>query len=77
MTDEKVTIELSQDEALVLFSWLSRLNESDGGSFEDQAEERVLWDVEAMLEKSLVAPLAENYEELLAAARSNVRDSEE
>jgi hypothetical protein len=30
-----------------------------------------------MLEKSLVAPLAENYEELLAAARSNVRDSEE
>lgn len=45
--------------------------------FEDQAEQRVLWDLEAALEKHLTEPLKSDYRERLEAARSRVRDSEE
>ena len=79
MTSEKVTLELSRDEALVLFEWLTRFNksESERGTFEDQAEQRVLWDIEGMLESTLVEPLDPNYDELLEAARAKVRDTDE
>jgi hypothetical protein len=73
----KVTLELSGEQALVFFEWLSRFNATEGRRFEDQAEERVLWDIEAMLESTLVAPFDAHYAELLAKARSVVRDSEE
>ena len=70
----KVCLELSPDEALVLFEWLSRFNETGDTKLEDQAEQRVLWDLEAMLQSKLVAPLDPAYHELLARARANVRD---
>lgn len=77
MPIEKVLLELSRDEAIVLFDWLSRFNRSANESFSDQAEQRVLWDLEAALESHLAEPFAENYDEVLAAARSRVRDSQE
>ena len=55
--EQSVILTLSGDEALVLFDWLAR--SSDTGvpaPFVDQAEARVLWHVEAVLERSLVAP---------------------
>jgi hypothetical protein len=69
-----VKIELTSDEALVLYDWLTRFNQRADTDFADQAEERVLFDLEAMLEKALVAPLQSDYPALLAQARSNVRD---
>lgn len=69
-----VRIEFSEDEALVLFEWLSRENETRTLALQDQAEERVLWDLLARLEKDLGAPLAPGYEERLASARTAVRD---
>lgn len=77
MSRPKVMLELSDDEALVLFDWLRRFNHSETKSFEDQAEQRVLWDIESMLEAALVEPLDANYDILLAAARARVRDSED
>jgi hypothetical protein len=77
MEQRKVTLELSPEQALVLFEWLSKFNASEGRRFEDQAEERVLWDIEAMLESTLVEPFDAPYEELLAKARAAVRDPEE
>ena len=74
---DTVTIQLTPDEALVMFDWLSRFNESGDGTFRDQAEQRVLWDVHAALESSLVAPLDPQYDQLLAAARDQVRDEGE
>ena len=76
-----MVIELSEDEALVLDSWLSRFNsqELENGDvriFEDQAEQRVLWDIECMLERQLAAPLAADYLDQLAAARAAVRDED-
>jgi hypothetical protein len=43
VSDSKVTIELTNDEALVLFDWIARFNKSENDStFPDQAEQRVL-----------------------------------
>ncbi len=77
MADNKVHLELTREEAIVFFEWLARFNKADDARFEDQAEQRVLWDIEAMLETTLVEPLESSYGELLARARAAVRDSEE
>jgi hypothetical protein len=69
-----VSIELTPAVALVLFEFLSRFSNEDVLRLEDQAEERVLWDLCASLESVLVEPFAENYKELLERARVGVRD---
>ena len=71
---EDVTLTLSRDEALVLFDWLHRFNSGEGHRFEDQAEQRVLWNLEASFESTLAEPFNPAYGEILAAARSRVRD---
>lgn len=72
-----ITLELSQEEALVLLSWLSKFNEKEIPElFEDQAEERVLWDLEAMLEKQVESIFNSDYDKILANARALVRDTE-
>lgn len=70
---KKISIEMSQAEALVLFEWLARNDKVQRLQIEDEAEERVLWLLEAQLERQLVEPLAGNYSELLASARTLVR----
>jgi hypothetical protein len=74
MQSKRVKIELTSDEALMLYDWLTRFNQRADTDFADQAEERVLFDLEAMLEKVLVAPLQSDYADLLVQARSHVRD---
>ena len=72
---DKVSIELSNEEALVLLNWLFRFNEGDNPDlFEDQSEERILWDLEASLEKITSATFEKNYSEVLERAREKVRD---
>ena len=77
MADEQVDFKLSRDEAIVFFDWLARFNKATNHTFADQAEQRVLWDIEAALESKLTEPFASNYDELLAAARNRVRDPQE
>ena len=74
MQSTQVKLELTSHEALVLYDWLTRFNQRDDADFADQAEERVLFDLEALLEKALVAPLQSNYAARVAQARSHVRD---
>jgi hypothetical protein len=74
MADERVSVELTSSEALVLFEFLSRFSNDDILRIEDQAEERVLWNLCASLESILAAPFADNYRDLLATARGEVRD---
>lgn len=69
-----VTLELTNEEALVLFDWLARSTGGKPAAFVDQAEQRVLWDIESMLESVLVAPISPDYNSQLAAAREAVRD---
>ena len=77
MDPRTVSIELRSTEALVLFSWLSRFNENGDAAFEDQAEERALWNLEAALEKVLVTPLQGDFQAALGDAREDVRDPAE
>ncbi|MGH8892475.1 MAG: hypothetical protein ACRDWY_04090 [Actinomycetes bacterium] len=74
MATERVNIDLTNDEALVLLEWLNRFNRREDVEFDDQAEQRVLWDVEASLEAALTEPFSSDYDRLLADARDRVRD---
>lgn len=71
-------IELTKDEAIVLFDFLSRNNEEDGFKtlLKDQAEERMLWDLESLLEEGLDDVFQSDYEGVLKKAREAVRDKE-
>lgn len=75
--DDEISIRLSRDQALVLFDWLARTSAADlPTAFEDPAEQRALWDLEASLESVLAEPLREEYRELVEAARGRLRDAE-
>ncbi|MFK7739921.1 MAG: hypothetical protein AB8H80_06320 [Planctomycetota bacterium] len=72
-----IQVQLESDEALVLFEFLRRFCDSDRLSVEDQAEERVLWDLLAMLEQQCPpSGGGGEYGDRLAAARSAVRDQD-
>ena len=75
MAAKEVNIEVTNDEAIVLFEFLARFNESDDlNRFEDQSEQRVLWDIECILEKELSEPFRSDYKEILKKSRETVRD---
>lgn len=72
----KITIQLTEQEALILFDYLRRCDDEGRYSFADQAEERVLWTLEGELEKALPVIFDPRYREHLEAARAQVRDKE-
>lgn len=70
-------VELTEDEALVLFELLADYGTSDDGRqlvVRHAAERNVLWAVHAALEKGLVAPFQGDYADQLSAARSRIED---
>lgn len=71
---DKVTVKLSQAEALVLFEFCSRFTEQETLAMEDQAEERALWNLTAALEKILLEPFLPDYDERVEEARKKLRD---
>jgi len=73
-----LNLKLTKSESLVLFEFLSRFNEEEQEEFfEDQAEQRVLWDLECILEKQLSEPFRKDYKKLVEKARDDVRDKVE
>jgi hypothetical protein len=75
--DEEIKITLSNEEALVLFEFLSRWSDTDKFDLMDQSEQRVLWNILSDLETTLAEPISKNYHDLLALARNKVRDTTE
>lgn len=74
---EAIIIKLDKDEALVLFDFLSRVNNKDLKEiFEDQAELKTLWILEGQLEKQLVEPFKPGYTDIIRDARNRIRDEE-
>ncbi len=73
---EHVNLILSTNEALVLYEYLARTAKARAQDplVEDQAELRVLWDLESMLESRLESLTAPDYGSQLATARASVRD---
>lgn len=73
--NKNVSLKLSSSEAIVLLEWLTKFNQKEHPLlFEDQAEERVLFDLEASLEKIISETFDVNYCEILARARQEIRD---
>ena len=79
---EKVKIELSKEEAIVLFEYLARVNENDAldKTFEHKAEQRVIWNLEATFEKVLAEPFKSDYKKIVDDAKkaimANIEDDE-
>jgi len=77
LKDNQLNIELTKDEAIVLFEFLGWFNEKEEDNFfEDQSEKRVLWNIECILEKELSEPFKKDYNDILKLARENVRNKE-
>ncbi|WP_205679059.1 hypothetical protein [Aquisphaera insulae] len=74
---EPVRLQLTHDEALVLFEFLTRFQDEDSLVIRNQAEQRALWNLQALLETSLVDPFKPDYEALVVAARDRLRDPAE
>lgn len=71
----QVVFELSKEEAIVLFDWLTRFNEIENIElFNDESEKRVLFDMESLLERELTEPLKSNYLEILLKARNKLKE---
>jgi hypothetical protein len=75
--NRNIALELSEEEAIVLLEWLHNFNEEERPTlFQDQAEERILFDLEAELEKVVSNTFDSNYQEVLLKARQKLRDVE-
>jgi hypothetical protein len=71
-SETNVDITLSRAESLVLFEFLSRFSKTEKLVIEHAAEERVLWDICAVLEEKLVEPFEEDYDSILQTARGSL-----
>lgn len=75
--DDHVSLRLNRDLALVLFDWLARTSAAGAPvAFEDQAEQRALWDLESALESRLPEVVGADYAARVTAARDQMRDGD-
>lgn len=74
MTESKdiVILKLSNDQALVLFEWLTKQDERGTFTFDHKSERQVMWAIQGQLEKSLTEPFADDYLTKLAEARAKI-----
>lgn len=70
--DTKVRLELSRDQALVLFEWLARSDDQHSLATAHEAEQIVLWVLEGELERALTTLFSPEYEQCVAEARERV-----
>lgn len=73
---KKIKVELTKEEAIVLFEYLARVNGNDAlsSTFESKAEQRVIWNLEATFESIQEEPFRDNYKKILEEARKNNHD---
>lgn len=61
----EIRLNLNSEEALVLLEFLSRFSEKEELIIKDPSEQRVLWDLQCLLEAKLVETLSDDYAFLL------------
>jgi hypothetical protein len=72
-----ISIKFSEDEAIVFLEWLHKFNEEERQTmFQDQSEERILFDLEAELEKVVSGAFSGDYKNFISKARERIRDKE-
>lgn len=69
------TIDLTDQEALVMVEFLSRYSNDDVLEVRHQAEQRVLWDMCCILEKQVAELFDLEYSKKLDEARNQVADA--
>lgn len=74
--NDKIQLELTQDEALVLFERLNQLDQTGALPAEDTEEEQIFWNIQAQLEKVLVEPFDPQYHEILSEAKKRLQDKQ-
>jgi hypothetical protein len=74
MSEQRVTVRLSEDEAIVLMEWLFRLSERrDFNEIVSEPAERVaIWALHGSLETQSTAVFAPGYQQALTAARERL-----
>ena len=72
--DKPIEIRLTQDEALVLFEFFARFQETDRLRLINNAEFIALSRISAQIDRVLVQPFRQDYVELLEAARQRLSD---
>lgn len=65
-------LELTDDQALVFFEWLSRVDEFNSAPREHESERQVLWALHGQLEKALTEPFRPDYKDLVKQARARI-----
>ncbi|WP_087018764.1 hypothetical protein [Thaumasiovibrio subtropicus] len=71
---KEVTLNLTEDEAWVLFELTRRFSDSDSLTIEDQAEQRALWNLCCSLERTLHQEPSISYKEFIQQRRDALRD---
>jgi hypothetical protein len=66
------TLKISEDEALVLFEYFARFDETDDLSFRHPAEYLALERLAAQIDKTTSAMFKPEYRQLLASARERI-----
>ena len=69
---DNISIQLSQDEALVLFEFFARFSDSDEFKLRHTAEYLAFSKISAQLDTELVEPFCSDYVDLLKAAQSRL-----
>ena len=69
-----VQITLTEDEAWVLFEICRRFSSTDKLSIENQAEERALWNLHCVFEKTLHQASDIDYKEFISKCRDRLQD---
>ncbi len=69
-------IEISKNEALVLFEFLSRYSETNVLSIEHKAEQQALYNLACAFEKSMADPFSSDYKKTLESARQKLQNGQ-
>jgi hypothetical protein len=77
MNEMNIEIIITRAEALVLFEFLAKFDDTNTLHMSDSSEAKVLLKLLGELESKLVEPFYPNYLEILEAARASLRDPDE
>ncbi len=73
--NKNITLSLTKEEAIVLFEFVSRFTQRGSLTIQHLAEEKVLWNICADLEKILTEPFQLNWSEILQHAQNTIKDT--
>ena len=73
---KEVNITLTEDEAWVLFELTRRFSDSNKLNIEDKAEERALWNLCCIFEKTLHQESEIEYKEFITQCRDRLQDED-